>query len=105
MKVILIVDFNFTDHETGQIDKGTIKLVREMEMPMSPVGLTSLVITTKTAPLAIPLHLPVQDVTWNDHLQVCVVNTSKKVDEYFKTPLTDDKDWQLYDDYIDKVKE
>lgn len=95
MKVILIVDFHFTD-STGVVGKGVQKFVTEFDMPASPGGLNSIALHLGT----LPVHLPVQSVIWNTIENAFVVESAMKVDVGFNDKLRQNPHWRSFEEYL-----
>lgn len=91
MQVILVVRLDFTD-DTGYIDKGSHTYEHIVEMPISPVGLQTVIPDIN----GLAVHVAVTNVAWNVKLASFVVTGQAKVTAYHQHLLTKDQRWKPF---------
>lgn len=88
MKVTVLAEFEFTD-DTGTLDRGAASYHKELEMPGSPAGLTTIVLQADTLPVAIAIS----NVAWSEPAGGYVIQGKAKVTEYYRKTLEADERW------------
>jgi len=89
MKVIVIVTIQFTD-STGHVDAGIESFVRELDMPGSPAGLTSIILKADT----LPINCIITSIAWSEPVGAFVLQATAKEDRYYRTLIALDESWR-----------